>query len=98
MGAMKRELADHSDKPNPALKGVRNGNCNRTACQKPGAVYFSVWVHGAYYCQACARLINDANRSEARSMYGVENCVFRISTLSPEDRAKLETRFTIPSE
>ena len=97
MGAMKKKLADHSDKPDPALKGVKHGNCNRTACQQPGAEYFSVWVHGAYYCRACAKLINDANRNEARSMYGVENCLFRPSDLTPEDRAKL-ARFDIPTE
>lgn len=40
-----------------ADKGLRNGSCNRTACQVSGATYLNSGTH-AYYCRACARLIN----------------------------------------
>lgn len=42
----------------PKLKGVQGGNCNRTACQKPGATWFNRCTQ-AYYCRSCARLINE---------------------------------------
>lgn len=41
----------------PALKGVKDGNCNRTACQRPGASWYNR-VTQAWYCPHCARLIN----------------------------------------
>jgi len=53
-----------SDK-NPALKGIKGGNCNRTACQKPGARYFNKSTR-AYYCRECAEAINDAARIHDR--------------------------------
>lgn len=43
--------------PNPALKGVKNGNCNRQACQRPGATWFNSSTR-AYYCKKCAAKIN----------------------------------------
>lgn len=41
----------------PSLKGVKGGNCNRTACQAPDATWYNTgsW---AYYCRACANEIN----------------------------------------
>lgn len=41
----------------PALKGVKGGNCNRAACQQPNAWWYNrgSW---AYYCGPCAKLIN----------------------------------------
>ena len=41
---------------NPALKGKKNGNCNRTACQAPGAVFYNKGTR-AYYCRRCAEMI-----------------------------------------
>jgi hypothetical protein len=41
------------------LKGIFNGNCNRTACQKPGATWFNTSTR-AFYCEHCARDINRA--------------------------------------
>lgn len=73
------------------MKGERGGNCNRTACQRPGAMYYSVWTR-AYYCGTCARMINDANRDSAQELYGVDKCVFLVAELSPEDRKKLNDR------
>lgn len=35
------------------MKGVKGGNCNRTACQKTGAWYEHKDIH-AYYCLDCA--------------------------------------------
>lgn len=42
----------------PALKGKEGGNCNRTTCQQPHALYFNVGTN-AYYCYECAKDIND---------------------------------------
>lgn len=47
-------------KPDPALKGKKGGNCNRQACQLPGADYFNRSTL-AYYCERCADLINSMN-------------------------------------
>lgn len=48
--------------PDPALKGQKDGNCNRTACQKPlrqGYTFFNRPMN-AWYCRECATLINRA--------------------------------------
>jgi hypothetical protein len=48
-------------KADPALKGKRYGNCNRTICQLGlvrGKTYYSATMQ-AYYCNRCARMIND---------------------------------------
>jgi hypothetical protein len=50
-----------------ALKGKFDGNCNRTACQVPilGKNWFNTSTL-AYYCTACARLLNrESMRFEA---------------------------------
>ena len=39
--------------PDPELKGVEGGNCNRTACQQPGAVWYNSSTR-KYYCRNCA--------------------------------------------
>jgi hypothetical protein len=39
------------------LKGAYLGNCNITACQGPGAVWFNKAM-GKYYCRECAEAIN----------------------------------------
>jgi hypothetical protein len=41
----------------PALKGKLGGNCNRAACQQPGALYFNQSTK-MYYCKLCASTIN----------------------------------------
>lgn len=43
---------------NTELKGKYGGNCNRTACQQPGAVWWNSSTR-AFYCQSCARKINE---------------------------------------
>jgi hypothetical protein len=44
-------------------KGLKGGSCNRTACQAPGAMWFNHSTR-AYYCQWCARLINESCRND----------------------------------
>lgn len=38
-------------------KGMKDGNCNREACQKPGATWYNRGSY-RYYCAACAKAIN----------------------------------------
>lgn len=42
-----------------ALKGIQGGNCNRQACQQPGADWYNPTTR-AYYCAPCARLLDEA--------------------------------------
>lgn len=72
--------------PDPKLKGVRGGNCNVTHCQAPGAFAWSM-NNRAYYCDDCARTLNRANHAYWKEAYGVDRFVFRIDTLTPEERA-----------
>lgn len=51
------------NKPVKHDKGLKGGSCNRTACQAPNAMWFNHSTR-AYYCQWCARLINDACRND----------------------------------
>lgn len=39
------------------LKGVKGGNCNRTACQMPHADWYNPYTY-AYYCRCCAKELN----------------------------------------
>lgn len=41
-------------------KGLKNGSCNRSACQQPGATWYNSGSR-AYYCTKCAGMINDAH-------------------------------------
>jgi len=52
-------------------KGIKGGNCNRTACQKPGAVWFHLDTR-KYYCKACADMLNNDpfNKADALRIYG----------------------------
>jgi rubredoxin len=45
--------------PDPALKGKHNGNCNRTACQRPGATWYNP-IMDSYYCPPCGMRLNDS--------------------------------------
>lgn len=52
------------------VKGLKNGNCNLTACQKPGANYFNKSTR-AYYCKECADLINwPGGHADTMRLYG----------------------------
>ena len=55
------------------MKGLRGGNCNRTACQREGAIYYNHSTR-KYYCPSCALLLNRENRQDALKMFGHELC------------------------
>ena len=58
-----------ADKNKPD-KGLKNGSCNVTACQKPGATFFNKSTK-KYYCCDCAREINwPGGRQETFELYG----------------------------
>lgn len=48
------------------LKGALNGNCNRTACQKPRAVYYNHSTQ-KHYCPTCAKMINEVNHQRCNT-------------------------------
>lgn len=55
---------------NKADKGLRNGSCNRTACQAPGAIYLNKG-NKAYYCKPCADKINyPGGRADTLALFG----------------------------
>jgi len=55
---------------NNADKGLKNGSCNITACQKPNAIYFNKSTM-AYYCEPCAKEINwPGGRADCINLYG----------------------------
>jgi hypothetical protein len=61
------------DEPDPALKGIKGGNCNRTACQLPNAVWYNHSTQ-KYYCHSCADDINQWNHKDALELFGHELC------------------------
>lgn len=75
--------------PDPSLKGKRGANCNRTACQRPRADYYSIFTQ-SYYCADCADLINTANRRDCLRSYEVPDGVFIVADLSAERRRLIE--------
>lgn len=53
-------------------KGLKNGSCNLTACQQPGATWYNKSTQ-KYYCAACAKEINwPGGRKDTRALYGVD--------------------------
>jgi hypothetical protein len=60
-------------------KGEWGGECNRTVCKEPLAVWYNHSTR-KYYCQRCAGLINDANRKDAQEMFGHELCTLEDQT------------------
>ena len=60
--------------PDPALKGKKDGNCNVTACQQPGATWYNKSTQ-KYYCTKCADQINSCNMLESVKMYGTALCI-----------------------
>ena len=56
-------------KADPSLKGVHGGNCNREACQKPGALWYNKgMLNNKYYCASCAALINQYPLEDGTSL------------------------------
>lgn len=52
-------------------KGKLGGKCNRTACAKGPAMWFSP-VEQAHYCEECAIEINKWTTPQVKKMYKVE--------------------------
>ena len=71
------------------LKGIQHGNCNRTACQKPGATWFN---HSTkkYYCTECAHIINEYNYHDAMRMFGHDLCTLEDDPLTIDDLDKTD--------
>lgn len=67
-----RMETDHEDVPQlpkvPENKGIKGKNCNRTCCQKSGAVWYNLSTR-AYYCAACSLAINEANMMDSLKLY-----------------------------
>ena len=59
-------------------KGEQNGFCNRTACQKPGAIFYNHSTQ-KWYCLKCARMINEMN-PESFKLYGHVLCTLTKET------------------
>lgn len=55
-------------------KGTFNGICNRSACDNDEATYYNYSTQ-MYYCPACAKLINDVNRSDSMRLFGHDLCL-----------------------
>ena len=54
------------------FKGLKGGNCNVTACQKPDATYYNKSTQ-AYYCGECATEINwPGGRADTMKLFGCE--------------------------
>ena len=82
--------------PDPKRKGIRGGNCNRTACQAPGASYWHTGTY-AWYCVECTREINRVNRADAMSLYGIPKLIVCPVTITPEEREQWKSKgITIP--
>ena len=54
-------------------KGVKGGECARTACSNKPATYFNKSTK-RYYCPSCAALLNRANYYDAVRLYGAPLC------------------------
>lgn len=78
-------VRDEPPTPDPRLKGVRYGNCNRTACQRPGANGWHTGTH-AWYCPDCTYEINRVNRVDALRLYGIPVLIVVPDTITPEER------------
>lgn len=70
--------------PDPKLKGIYGGNCNRTACQKPRATWFNLNT-SAFYCAECGMAINRACERDHQELYGTKNGVFNADRRANEE-------------
>ena len=57
-------------------KGEFLGQCNRTVCSTQNAQFYNHSTR-AYYCGACAKLINQANYNDSIILYGHVLCTHR---------------------
>ncbi len=74
---MNFKLKQTNNTPDINLKGVFNGNCNRTACQKPHATYYNFSTQ-LYYCASCAHMINQMNKADSMRLYGHDLCIYQV--------------------
>lgn len=66
-------------------KGLRNGSCNRTACQAPGATWYNLSTR-AWYCGECAGMINWAGgRKDTQRLFGTDLLCTQDPALIPAD-------------
>jgi hypothetical protein len=58
------------------MKGIKNGNCNRTACQSPKNVEWYNHSTRKYYCSKCANILNNDrfNKADAQRIWGHDLC------------------------
>lgn len=68
------------------MKGDYLQECYRTVCDKKPAQYFNHSTE-KYYCKACAMLINDANREDAKRLFGHDLCTLKTEP-APETGQK----------
>ncbi len=54
-------------------KGDRGGSCNRTVCENENAQWFNHSTR-AWYCETCARTLNEFRPEEAQALYGHDLC------------------------
>ncbi len=59
----------------PPEKGDRGGTCNRTICENENAQWFNHSTR-AWYCEDCARTLNEFRPEEAEAFYGHNLCTF----------------------
>jgi hypothetical protein len=57
-------------------KGVLNGKCNITSCQKPNSATWFNHSTRKHYCPSCARRLNndEFNKRDAMRMFGHDLC------------------------
>lgn len=57
-------------------KGKLNGSCNITSCQKPNSATWYNHSTRKYYCDSCARRLNndEFNKRDAMKMFGHDLC------------------------
>lgn len=68
------------------FKGTRGGNCNITSCQKPNSAFWFNHSTRKYYCESCAKRLNndEFNKRDAMRMFGHDLCtlsLFKKATL-----------------
>lgn len=69
--------------PNRDDKGKKGGACNVTSCQLPNSALWYNHSTQAYYCETCAKAINDSNRADAMRLYGHELCTLEEAEPQP---------------
>lgn len=66
------------DEQIPSVKGMYGLVCARTGCENENATWYNHSTHW-YYCDECAKKINDINRNDAIRLFGHDLCT-KVST------------------